>query len=126
MNRLWFGVALLVLFLALGLWSMGFLESVREPMVAALETAAQAALSGKTAEGTEKAAEATRLWKEKEKLLAAVTPHAMMEEMGGLFARLGVYAQGEEWTAFAACCRQLAQWMEALAEDQGCGWWSLL
>ena len=126
MNRLWLGIALLLFFLALGLGTLWFLDVARQPVVTALETAAQAVLAGEPAAGAEKAAEAAVLWAERKKLLAAISPHEPMEEMEGLFAQLRVYAQQEEWTDFAACCRQLAQLMESLAEHQGCAWWSVL
>ena len=114
MSRLWFGVALLLFFLVLGLGALWYLEAVREPVVTALETAAQAVLSGDSAAGAEKAAEAADFWAERRKLLAAVSPHEPMEQMEGLFAQLRVYAQREEWSDFAACCRQLAQLMGSL------------
>ena len=126
MNRLWIGIAMLVLFLGLGLGSMFLLNRFREPVTEALETAAAEVLAGNPAGGMEKARQARAFWERYRRGLAAVTSHEPMEEMEALFARLAVYGQAEAWTEYAACCVRLARLAEAIAETQSWNWRSLL
>ena len=126
MNRLWIGVAVLVLFLGLGLGSMLLLERFQETMTEALEASADAVLAGDPDTGMEKARQARAFWEKYRKGLAAVSSHEPMEDMEDLFARLAVYQQTGDWTAYAVCCVRLAELSEAIAEAQGCSWWSLL
>lgn len=126
MNRFWIGVAVLLLFLGLGLGSMFLLGRFREPLTDTLEAAAEDVLSGATEAGVEKVRLAWELWNRYRHGLAAVSSHEPMEEMDGLFARLPVYARAENWGEYAACCVRLSRLAEAIAEAQSCSWWSLL
>ena len=46
MKRIWLGLGILVLFLALGFWSSYGMQSLHEPLAHDLEQAAKTALSG--------------------------------------------------------------------------------
>ena len=110
----------------MGLGSMLLLGQFRETMTEALEAGAEAVLAGELETGTEKARQARAFWERYRKGLAAVSSHEPMEDMEELFARLAVYERTGDWTEYAVCCVRLAELAEAIAEAQGCSWWSLL
>lgn len=126
MNRLWFGVVLLVLFLGLGIGTSLLLDKAQQPVVAALETAAEQALSDHPASGAATAQQAQALWDRNWRGIAAVSLHGPMEEIDSLFAQLPVFASTAHWTDFSACCARLAKLVEAIGEAQNFSWWSLL
>ncbi len=125
MNRLWIGVAVLAVFLGLGIGSNLYLGKVEAPMTAALEAAAEAALIDPSEAG-EQAQRALRLWEESRDLIAAVSPREPVDRAEGLFIQLPLYIRREAWTDLAACCLQLKEVIRSLAETQRCTWQSLL
>ena len=126
MNRHRFGIALLVLLLGLGLGASWVLNSIQQPVIAALETAAEQALSADPEAGIETARQARILWDRNWHGIAAISSHSPMEEIDSLFAQLPVFAGGEHWVDFSACCARLAKMVEAIGEAQSLSWWSLL
>ena len=126
MNRLWFGVGLLVLLLALSLWVTTAMLCVHKPIAESLEQASRQALSGDFPGGVATAQQAQRSWERHKHATASVADHAPMDEIDGLFAELEVYAQSQETVHFAAGCAQLAKLIHAMGEAHGLGWWNFL
>lgn len=126
MNRLWFGAALLVLFLLMGIGIFVLLEKVNQPVASLLEQAARTALSPEPEAAALEAEQALALWQKYWRGIAAVSGHDPMEEIDSLFAQLPVYAQTRRWPDFAAVSTRLAQLIDAIAEAQSFTWWSLL
>lgn len=126
MNRLWFGVLLLVVLLGLGIASAVILDHVQQPVVRSLEQAAEQVLSTDPEAGVRLAERAREHWDKNWNGIAAVALHGPMEEIDSLFAMLPVYAQSKLWSSFAACCARLSKLVDAVGEAQGLSWWSLL
>lgn len=126
MNRLWFGIALLVLFLGLGIISAVVLQDVQQPVIQALETAAEQSLSGNLEAGAASARQAQQNWDRNWHGVAAVAMHGPMDEIDSLFAQLPAYARSGKTAEFAACCARLAKLVEAIGDAQGFNWWNLL
>lgn len=126
MNRLWFGIFLLVFFLVLGIAGAVILDRIQQPVVQALEQASQLALSSAPEAGARLAEQANGDWDKSWRGIAAVALHGPMEEIDSLFAMLPVYAQSGQWPSFAACCARLSKLVDAIGEAQGLSWWNLL
>ena len=126
MKRIWLGLGILVLFLALGIWSSHGMQSLHEPLAHNLEKAAEDALSGDLAAGKAQAREAQAQWDAQWNRSAVLADHAPMDEIDSYFARLEVFAQTDNAEAFAAGCRQLAQLITATAEAHSFTWWNIL
>jgi len=125
MNRLWIGVAVLAVFLGLGIGSCLYLNRVEAAVTEALEAAAEAALAG-SPQAEVQAQRARELWAAARERIAAVSPREPVDRADSLFARLSLYVRREEWTELAACCLELKEVLRSLAETQRCSWQSLL
>ena len=126
MKRIWLGLGILVLFLALGLWSSYSVGKLHKPLAHDLEKAAKAALSGDIAGGKEQAEKARKQWDDQWHRSASLADHTPMDEIDSQFARLEVFAETENTEAFAACCQQLAKLITATAEAHSFTWWNIL
>ena len=126
MKRIWLGFGILILFLAVGLWSSRYAQTLHEPLAHDLEKAAQTALSGNFAAGRETAEKARQQWDKQWHGTALLADHTPMDEIDGLFARLEIYAQTQNTEAFAACCHQLAKLITATGEAHSFTWWNIL
>lgn len=126
MKRMWLGLGILVLFLALGLWSSYSIEKQHVPLARDLESAAEAALSGDLTAGKEQAEKVKKEWENQWNPSATIVDHTPMDEIDSHFARLEVYAQTKNTEAFAAGCKQLAQLITATAEAHSFTWWNIL
>ena len=49
-----------------------------------------------------------------------------MDEVDALFAEMEIYARTGEQPHFAACCKELAQRLEAIADAHKFSWWNVL
>ena len=126
MGRFWIGVALLGVFLGLGLWVAEAMDSIHIPIAQKLEPAAQDTFAGDMESGVARADEAYREWERCWRGTAAVADHAPMDEIDGLFAQVQSYAQAGDGADFAAGCRRLSKLIEAIGEAHSPGWWNLL
>ena len=126
MNRLWIGVGILVLLLAMGigiLWgSTVFFGKFSEN----LEQAGELALVGNWTAATEKAAKSRAQWEYWQHFWSAFTDHEPMEQMQTLFSQLEVYQQKQLEVDFATVCRSLVQLADAIDESHNLKWWGLL
>lgn len=126
MKRIWLGIGILSLFLALGLWSSYSAAKLHDPLAHDLEKAARSALSGDLEAGKAQAKEAKEQWESQWHKSAILADHTPMDEIDGLFARLEVFSQTENTEAFAACCQQLSKLISATAEAHSLTWWNIL
>jgi len=126
MGRFWLGIGILVLFLVLGLWVAHAMDDVHQSIGQALDTAAQAALSGQLDKGIALAQQAHSSWLSRWHGTACVADHAPMDEIDGLFAQLTVYSQIGQHKDFAACCTRLSALVLAVGEAHSLTWWNLL
>jgi len=125
-GRFWLGIAILVLFLALGLTVTFTMQSVHAPAEAALQTAAQEALGGNFENAVASANRAYQRWLTYRNFTASVADHGPMDDVETLFAEMQVYAQAGEVPHFAACCAQLQVLLKAVAEAHSPAWWNFL
>ena len=126
MMRGWLGTGILVIFLILGLLFGGIMHNAHKPTGELLEQAAEKALSGAFDEAVTLGMQAKHRWEKQWNGTATLADHNPMDDMDGLFAELEVYARTEEIPHFAACCKELAKRVEAVAEAHRFSWWNIL
>lgn len=125
-RRFWYGVVLLVLFLALGQLTAWAMQRAQQPVQHTLEQAAASALQGDMDRGVALAQTAKQAWERHRPLTATVADHEPMEEIDSLFAQVEIYAQTEQNTEFAAYCTRLARLVEAIGQTHKLTWQNLL
>ena len=126
MKRLWLGVGILLLFLALGILLTFSFSRIHAPLAQTLEDASRLALSGNWETACAEAKEARSRWERYRNFTAAVADHAPLEEMDALFSQLDIYISLSWQGEFAALCTQLSQMAAAMEESQQLTWWTLL
>ncbi len=126
MGRGWFGVGILVVFLILALVVTGLMEKAHFPTCALLEQAAEKAQTDAFDKAVELGMEAKSRWEDQWNGTAAVADHSPMDEIDALFAEMEIYAKTGEKPHFAACCQELAQRLQAMAEAHKFNWWNIL
>ena len=126
MGRLWIGIGILVILLAMGiglLWgSTVFFEEFSEEM----EQAGALAMAGNWTDAEKRVAQSKAQWEHWRNVWSAFTDHEPMEQMQNLFSQLEVYRQRQLEVDFAAICSNLANVAEAIQESHGLKWWSIL
>ena len=125
-RRFWYGLGILLIFLALGLWMAHGMEKMHAPVTDQLEQAAQVALSGNLDKGITLAEQAEVIWQKHRGLTAAMADHAPMEEIDSLFSQVRNYAKCGNVAEFAAYCGRIAKLVEAVGEAHGLNWQNLL
>lgn len=126
MPRFWFGVGLLLLFFAVGLWVCAVTDGIQQPISDALQQASTQALAGDLPGGIASAQHARKLWQSHWNATAAAADHAPMDEIDSLFAQLEAYAAAGAAADFAAGCARTALLIEAVAEAHRPTWWNFL
>ena len=125
-RRFWYGLGILAVFLALGLWAAWGMEKIHRPVTDLLEQAAQAALSGDLTKGAVLAEQAESIWQQHRGLTAAMADHGPMEDIDSLFSQLRIYAEFGSTVEFSAYCSRIAKLVEAVSEAHGLTWQNLL
>ena len=125
MLRGWLGVGLLVLFLALGVGTMEWMDNAHLPTGDLLEQAAELALQGNMKKGVTLGQEAKNRWENQWQATATVADHSPMDDVDALFAEMEIYAAVGEEPHFAACCKELAKRVQAVAEAHRFRWWNI-
>lgn len=125
-RRFWYGVGILVFFLALGFLTAWAMERMQQPVTTSLEQAAEAALDGDMETGAALVKAAKEAWGQHRGLTTAVADHGPMEEIDGLFSQAEVYAQTGNTTEFAAYCTRIARLVEAVGQAHSLNWQNLL
>ena len=125
-RRFWYGLGVLAVLLALGLWTAWGMEVLTQPVTHALEQAAQAALNDDMAQGVALADRAQDIWRRNRGRITAVADHGPLEEIDSLFAQVQIYADTGKTADFAAYCTRLAKLVTAVGEAHGLNWQNLL
>lgn len=123
MKRIWIGVGILIVLLAVGILMMQLTDRQLEQTADALQ---QAAGTGDWELAVSLAREARQDWNRRCHLMAALTDHADLDLIEGGFAQLEVYGQRNAQTDHAATCAQLSEALRHLKESQKLTWWNLL
>ena len=126
MNRLWIGVGLLVILLAMGVTMLFVSRNFYEDFSQSLEQAGRFAMNGNWTAAENQAARSRQKWERYQRFWAAFTDHAPVEQMENLFSQLELYQFQQEAVDFSAVCRSLAYMARAIKESHGLKWWSVL
>lgn len=124
MKRLILGTGLLLALFAGSLAVWWGMEAKHRPVAERLTLAAVLSASGDGTAARETAFQARTQWQENWHFTAAFADHTPMEEIDDLFRALDAYDPVSD--EFAACCLQLSQRTQAMAEAHKLNWWSLL
>ena len=126
MLRLWIGIGILAVLLAMGiglLWgSSVFFEELSQD----LQQAGDFALAGNWQAAGEKVEKSREKWEAYRPFWASFTDHEPVEQMQNLFSQLELYRTRQLEVEFAAVCRNLVHVAEAIDEAHGLRWWSVL
>ena len=125
MVRGWLGLVSLIIFLVLGFVTAGVMDYAHTPTERLLSQAAEKTLNGAFEEGVALAAEAKERWEKHWNGTATVADHSPMDDVDALFAEMEIYAKTEEKPHFAACCQELCQRIQAVAEAHRFNWWNV-
>lgn len=126
MKRVWLGIGILILFLALGLITTQGIHAIFHPLSDTLRKASNAVQEGQWEQAEAMTQAARQRWEKYRNITAALTNHEPMEEADALFDALAVYARQQDLVHFAECCAQLASLTEAIGESQSICWWNVL
>ncbi len=126
MKRLWFGIALLILFLAAGIGMVACGEPLYGPIRQQLEEASASALREDWQAARADFFRAKERWEDQWHLVASVTDHAPMEEIDALFAQAELHATRQNKTLFPDTCAQLTSQLQDLIDTQKPTWWNIL
>lgn len=126
MNRLWLGVAILLLVLAAGLGVAWGLTAAQGPISEALTQAAALAQEDQWQEAAALSEEAQGRWERFWHLSASVADHGPMEEIDALFSELAVCREEADTQEFALRCARLSRLVRAMSDAHRLSWWNLL
>lgn len=117
MKRIWFGVALLALMLALGLGSSALMKKTWQKQSENLNHAASFAVEGDWATARTLQQEAKAEWEKKQLLVAALCRHEPIDEIEGLFAQLDVFSETRRAVSFSSTCVYLSRQLDSLGQS---------
>ena len=123
MVRFWFGVGLMALLLATGLFGSWAMDTSHEPIAQALE---QAAVVTDQAQASDLLHNARQDWEHHWKATAVLAAHDAMDEIDSLFALADAYADSDQTADLRAACQRLAQLIRASVDDHKATWWNFL
>ena len=126
MGRLWIGVGILAVMLAMAIGLLWGSQAFFEDFSDNLEQDGASALAGNWTSATQKAEKSRAQWEKYRHFWSAFTDHEPMEQMQELFSRLEIYRQKQLEVDFAAVCGSLVQMAEAIDESHSLKWWSVL
>ena len=126
MGRLWIGVGILFVMLAMAIGLLWGSRMFFEEFADNLEQAEQLALSGDWVSAGEKAEKSRAQWEKYKHLWSAFTDHEPVEQMQELFFWLEVYQNKQLEVDYATVCSSLVQLAEAIDESHSLKWWSVL
>lgn len=126
MRRMWIGIGLLVVLLAVGIGLTGAFTGLHQPLAEQLEQTSQAALAEDWETAAALLTDSAARWQRCHRFTAAVADHGPMEEIDGVFAELEALLCQQDTGAFAAGCARLSSLTRSLAQSQCVTWWNLL
>jgi hypothetical protein len=121
MKRTWFGLFLLAVLLASGIFVTAGMYRICTPICRQLEQAART-----TENAQELCTAAHSRWQQYHDLTASITDHEPMEEVEQLLSRLRLFQKARLGVDFADTCQLLQQLCKAIDESHSLHWWSLL
>lgn len=126
MVRSWLGAGILIVFLILSLIAGMLMCNAHLPTSDLLLQAAEQTLNGNFNSAIPMALEAKHRWEDRWNGTAVVADHSPMDDVDALFSEMEIYAKTGEEPHFAACCQELAQRLQAVAEAHKFNWWNVL
>lgn len=126
MGRLWIGIGLLIVLLALTIGISVGMDAIHQPIAEKLEKAGEAALEGTWDKADRLWREAQEEWETHWAISAAVADHSPMDDVDRLYAQLEVFSRERETVHFAATCMELSQLTQAMGDAHSPDWWNLL
>ncbi len=126
MKRLWIGLGLLLVLLAIGLGLLFFSQHFFDSFSANLEEAAELAMEKNWPAATEKAEKSRAMWQRCYQFFSAISDHEPIEAVQELFSRLELYAREQMYMEFSTVCKSLAKLADAINESHNLRWWSIL
>ena len=126
MGRGWFGLAILIVFLILGFVTAGAMSNAHNPTQKLLAQAVEKTFNGDFQEAVALGMKAKSHWEDHWTGTATVADHSPMDDVDALFAEMEIYAKAQEKPHFAACCQELCQRIQAVAEAHRFSWWNIL
>ena len=125
-RRFWFGIFLLLILVALGIFSVIAVDTICSPLEKTLMQAQSLALDGDLERAIPLGLQAKSDWESKRNFLAVLADHSPMDDIEQLFAELEVYGKFQDKTHFAACCSSLAVLCHAMVDAHAPAWPNLL
>ncbi len=126
MKRSYFGFALVLTLLALGLLGSTALGRIHTPLAQAAAEAAGEAEAGNLPAARELIRQVEVKWNAHRVLRQALIDHRTLDAVDSLLAELEAHDALGRTGSFAAGCRKLAQALENVAQDQALTWENLL
>ncbi len=126
MKRLWLGLGILGVLLALSVTVFVSMDRIHSPIAQTLAQAAEAADAQDWETANALTARARARWEKYWHFTAIVADHTPMDELDGLFRELAVYGQEAESPHFSATARHLSTLAQGMADSQKPCWWNLL
>lgn len=118
MKRLWLGIGILAVILALSLMAMGCLGRMTDQTASLLEEAWQLSETGNQAQALALANQARARWTARYGLAASFMDHEELEEVTVSFAELQAWGALEKREEFAVRCRSLACLLRELGRGE--------
>ncbi len=126
MKRFWQGIVILAILLIAGILIAASMDTVHTRISDTLRQAADTAMAGDLDKAVSMAADARAQWDRYWRFTAAFADHTPMDELDGLFAEMGVFAEAGDIPHFAVTCAHLAKAAQAMADSHSLSWWNLL
>ena len=126
MVRGWLGAGILAIFLLLGLVTGSLMENAHTSTAELLDSAAEKTLAGEFDTAVALSFSAKMRWEQQWNGTATVADHSPMDDVDALFSEMEVYARAGEEPHFAACCRELARRIHAVADAHQFNWRNVL
>lgn len=125
-KRFYLGLGILLVFLVLGLVASWVMRQVTQPVLQMLDQATQEVLAGDMEQGILLAQRAQDIWQKGWEAVALAADHSPMDEIDGLFAQIGFYAEAGDRLALGACCARVSELVEAVADAHALTWWNVI
>ena len=126
MNRLWIGIGVLVLLLAMGVSLLAVSLNFHEDFSHDLKSAGHSAMAGNWADAEKQLAQGREKWQAYQQFWAASTDHEPVEQVQQLFSQLELFQNRRMDVEFASACFALVELSEVINEAHSLRWWSIL
>ena len=118
MTRFRIGAGLLIVLLALSVFSQLGMGAIQKPIAAQVDRAQTLAAREDWPAAGAAVAEARQEWDNSRTFIAALADHQPLEDIECLFAMLASYARERDGTEFQAACAELSRRVLAVKEAQ--------